>query len=78
MFWKKIKEQLLINQASATKQLAARKLQAVTTISIIAMLGLNTIRIYDFIINPHNQGLPLYATFILLLFLLGIWQLGRS
>lgn len=78
MFWKKIKEQLLINQASATKQLAARKLQAVTTISIIAMLGLNTIRIYDFIINPYNQGLPLYATFILLLFLLGIWQLGRS
>ncbi len=77
MSWKKIKEQLLANQASDTRQLAARKLQAVTTISIIVMLALNTIRIYDFVINPHNQGLPLYATIILLLFLLGIWQLGR-
>ena len=39
-----------------------KKLENSLIVSIIIMFILNLIRIYDFIIDPDNQGLPLPAT----------------
>ncbi|MDD3285190.1 MAG: HAMP domain-containing sensor histidine kinase [Patescibacteria group bacterium] len=47
---------------------AEKKLDKSLAVSIIIMLLLNLIRLYDFIINPNNQGLPLGATLSLLIF----------
>ena len=78
MRWQKYKEQLLASRTTASKQPAARKLMATTLISALVMLLLNGIRIYDFIIDPHNPGLPLLATIALFLGFLGLWRLAKT
>lgn len=55
-----------------------KKLENSLIVSIIIMFILNLIRIYDFAINPDNQGLPLPATLSLLLFFLFLWRLFRQ
>ncbi|MGE5425732.1 MAG: sensor histidine kinase [Bacillota bacterium] len=56
---------------------SSQKIQACAIFSAIIVALLNIIRIYDYIVDPHNTGLPLYATLLLLLVLIFLWRLAR-
>ncbi|MCF7860177.1 GHKL domain-containing protein [Patescibacteria group bacterium] len=77
-YFLQIKNFLLFSRVEAGKKSRARKLQGLALISASVMLLLNIIRIYDFIIDPHNSGLPLHITFIILLLFVGIWLLSKN
>lgn len=77
MNWQKIKEKTLATKSNGDDYPNARKLQAASLLSVGVMLLINGIRIYDYIIDPKNGGLPLPFTLLLFLGMLGIWYLGR-
>lgn len=68
----------IISGPKKAQSSAENKLEKIIIISALIMLTLNSIRIYDFIINPNNQGLSLYVTVSLFIFFLGIWRLLRQ
>ncbi len=74
----RLKNYLLSSQTKDGQQARARKLQAIALISAGIMLLLNIIRVYDYIIDSNNQGLPLHVTFIIFLLFLGIWHLSKN
>ncbi|MBN2884626.1 GHKL domain-containing protein [Patescibacteria group bacterium] len=77
-YFLKIKNFLLYSRVEADKRNLARKLQALALISATVMLFLNVIRIYDFIIDPNNSGLPLHVTLIIFLLFVSIWLLSKN
>jgi len=68
----------IIIGSNPPKTLAEKKIENTIALSSLIMMLLNLIRIYDFIINPNNQGLPLFYTLTLFLFLLFVWRLFRQ
>jgi len=72
-----IKEYFLSSLTLKENRQRARKLQAIALISALVMFLLNGIRIYDYIINPYNSGLPITATFGLFIFFLIVWWLSK-
>jgi len=77
-YFLQIKKFFLFSHVEAAKRSRARKLQSIALISASVMLLLNIIRIYDFIIDPNNSGLPLHVTLIIFLLFVGIWLLSKS
>lgn len=73
----RIKEHLLCSRTNKKFRQQARKLQAIALISALVMFLLNGIRIYDYIVDPNNDGLPLAATACLLIFFLSVWWLSK-
>ena len=68
---------LLSSRTPAEKFPQAKKLQAIIIISAIVMFLLNIIRIYDFLVDPHNQGLPIYITLTIFIFFIILWWLVK-
>lgn len=74
----RLKNYLLSSRVENEQQARARKLQVIALISLAVMFLLNVIRVYDYIIDPSNQGLPLHITIIIFLLFLGIWKLSKN
>lgn len=55
-----------------------KKVQTTALLSVIILICINIIRIYDFIINPHNEGLSLVSTLSILILFIIIYLLARS
>ncbi len=55
-----------------------RKVQSTALLSVLVLICINIIRIYDFIINPNNQGLSLINTLSILILFIIIYLLAHS
>jgi signal transduction histidine kinase len=78
MKYLKIKHWLFKNNGHGIRKNINRKVQATALLSSLVLLLLNLIRIYDFIADPNNTGMPLNATVTLFVFFFVVYLLART
>jgi signal transduction histidine kinase len=74
----KTKDWLLKNNGQGIRKRINKKVQATAFLSSLVLLLLNIIRIYDFIVEPDNTGMPLSVTIILFIFFFALYLLARA